>query len=311
MRIIFMGTPEFAIPSLSLLLENSYDVAAVVTTPDKPQGRGQALAFSAVKQFALKKDLKVLQPESLKDENFISQLKELNAGLFVIVAFRILPREVFTIPKLGAFNLHASLLPKYRGAAPINWAIINGEKETGVTTFFLQEKVDTGNVILQARLPIKENETAGELHDRLAEIGAEIVLHTVRLIEVGKANPKPQDNTLATPAPKIFKEHCRIDWNKDACQIHNLVRGLSPVPCAFSFLSGKMVKIYKTVEENVHTGKPTGVVIDADKKLVVAAKDGIIKILELQLEGKRRLNAEEFLRGFKIKEGDRFECLVP
>ncbi len=307
MRIIFMGTPEFAIPGLNLLLENSYDVAAVVTVPDKPQGRGQTLAFSAVKQFALKKDLKVLQPESLKDENFISRLKELNADLYVIVAFRILPSEVFTIPKLGAFNLHASLLPKYRGAAPINWAIIKGEKETGVTTFFLQEKVDTGNVILQARLPIKDDETAGELHDRLAEIGAEIVLHTVRLIEVGKANPKPQDNTLATPAPKIFKEHCRIDWNKDACQIHNLVRGLSPVPCAYTSLNGKMIKIYKTVPENVQSDKPAGVVIDADKKLIVAAKEGIIKILELQLEGKRRLNAEEFLRGFKIKEGDRFE----
>lgn len=301
-----MGTPQFAIPSLSLILENSYDVVAVVTTTDKPQGRGKAVAYSAVKQFALQKNLKVLQPESLKDANFIAELKELNADLFIVVAFRILPREVFTIPTLGAFNLHASILPKYRGAAPINWAIINGEKETGVTTFFVQEKVDTGNVILQAKLPIKEND-AGELHDRLAEIGAEIVLHTVRLIEVGKANPKPQDNTLATPAPKIFKEHCRIDWNKAAVQIHNLVRGLSPVPCAFSFLNGLMVKIFKTVPGNIQTDKPAGVVIDADKKLVVATKDGIIKILELQLEGKRRLKVEEFLRGFKIKEGNRFE----
>lgn len=302
-----MGTPEFAIPSLNLLLENSYEIAAVVTAPDKPQGRGQTLAFSPVKKYALQKDLKIIQPEKLKDENFITQLKELNADLFVIVAFRILPSEVFTLPKLGAFNLHASLLPKYRGAAPINWAIINGEKETGVTTFFLQEKVDTGNIILQARLPINENETAGELHDRLAEIGAEIVLHTVRLIEARKVNPMPQDNTLATTAPKIFKEHCKIDWNKEARQIHNLVRGLSPLPCAYSFMNGKMIKIYKTVPENTHTGKPAGSVVDADKKLVVAAKDGIIKILELQLEGKRRLNTEEFLRGFKIKEGDKFE----
>lgn len=307
MKIIFMGTPDFAIPSLSLLLENSYDIAAVITAPDKPQGRGQTLAYSAVKQFALQKDLKVLQPESLKDKNFIAELKELNADLFVIVAFRILPPEVFTIPKLGSFNLHASLLPKYRGAAPINWAIINGEKETGVTTFFLQEKVDTGNIILQARLPIKEDETAGELHDRLAEIGAEIVLHTVHLIKIGKANPKPQDNTQATPAPKIFKEHCKIDWNNNAMQIHNFVRGLSPVPCAFTFLNGKILKIYKTLTENVLTDKPAGVIIDADKKLVVAAKDGIVQILELQLEGKRRLNAEEFLRGFKINEGDKFE----
>lgn len=302
-----MGTPEFAIPSLKLLLDNSYDIAAVVTTPDKPQGRGQTLACSAVKQFATQKDLKVLQPESMKDENFIHQLKELNADLFVIVAFRILPREVFTIPKLGSFNLHASLLPKFRGAAPINWAIINGEKETGVTTFFLEDKVDTGNVILQAHLPINENETAGELHDRLAEIGAEIVLHTVRLIEMGKAIPKPQENRLATPAPKIFKEHCKIDWSKSSMQIHNFVRGLSPVPCAYSFMNGKTIKIYKTVAENIQTDKPAGVVIDADKKLIVAAKDGIVKIIELQLEGKRRLNAEEFLRGFKINKGDKFE----
>ncbi len=307
MKIVFMGTPEFAIPSLSLLLEHSYSVAAVVTTPDKPQGRGQTLAYSAVKQFALQKSIKVLQPELLKDGDFISQLKKMNPDLFVIVAFRILPPEVFTIPKLGSFNLHASLLPKYRGAAPINWAIINGEKETGVTTFFLQEKVDTGNVILQARLPIRDDETAGELHDRLAEIGAEIVLHTVRLIEVGKANPKPQDNSLATPAPKIFKEHCRIDWSKATSQIHNLVRGLSPVPCAYTFLNGKMIKIYKTTIENVQTDKPAGVVINTDKKLAVSAKDGIIQIIEMQLEGKRRLNVEEFLRGFKIKEEDRFE----
>lgn len=307
MKIIFMGTPEFAIPSLSLLLENSYDIAAVVTAPDKPQGRGQTLAYSAVKQFALQKDLKVLQPDSLRDENFISQLKELNADLFVIVAFRILPREVFTLPTLGSFNLHASLLPKYRGAAPINWAIINGEKETGVTTFFLEDKVDTGNIILQARTLIKPDETAGELHDRLADIGAEIVLHTVRLIEMKKALPKPQENGLATPAPKIFKEHCRIDWSKSAVQIHNFVRGLSPIPCAYTFLNGKMIKIYKTVAENLQTDKPAGFVIDADKKLIVAAQDGIVKILELQLEGKRRLNAEEFLRGFKIAEGDRFE----
>lgn len=307
MRIIFMGTPEFAIPSLSLLLENSYDVAAVVTTPDKPQGRGQTLAYSAVKQFALQKDLKVLQPESLKDENFISQLRELSADLFVIVAFRILPREIFTIPKLGSFNLHASLLPKYRGAAPINWAIINGEKETGVTTFFLEDNVDTGNIILQARTPIKPDETAGELHDQLADIGAEIVLHTVRLIEMGKAISKPQENGLSTPAPKIFKEDCKLDWSKSAMQIHNFIRGLSPVPCAYSFLNGKMIKIYKTAIENVQFDKPAGIVIDADKELIVAAKEGIVKILELQLEGKRRLNAEEFLRGFKINKGDRFE----
>ncbi|MDI6803798.1 MAG: methionyl-tRNA formyltransferase [Bacteroidota bacterium] len=307
MRIIFMGTPEFAIPSLSLLLENYCDVAAVVTTPDKPQGRGQTLAFSAVKQFALRKELKVLQPESLKDENFISQLKGLNADLFVIVAFRILPSEVFTIPKLGAFNLHASLLPKYRGAAPINWAIINGEKETGVTTFFLQEKVDTGNVILQARLPIKENETAGELHDRLTEIGAEIVLHTVRLIEAGKVKPKSQDDSVATPAPKIFKEHCVIDWNKSALQIHNFVRGLSPSPCAHTHHNGKLIRIFKTKIIDNYTKDQSGKIIDSSKRALVATGEGAIEILELQQEGKRRLSAEEFLRGYHLTKNDKFE----
>jgi methionyl-tRNA formyltransferase len=307
MKIVFMGTPEFAIPSLKILIENQYKIAAVVTTPDKPQGRGQKVSYSPVKSIALEHNLSVIQPESLKDENFIGWLKSLNPDLIIVVAFRILPREVFTIPKLGSFNLHASLLPKYRGAAPINWAIINGEKETGVTTFFLQEKVDTGNVLLQARLPIKEDETAGELHDRLAEVGAEIVLHTVRLIEMGKAIPKPQDDSIATPAPKIFKDDCKIDWNQSALQVHNFVRGLSPVPCAFTDHNGKLIKIYRTKIVDQVIKAQAGTIVDVTKQLLVATGDEVVEILDLQQEGKRRLSVEEFLRGCHINKGDKFE----
>ena len=213
MRIVFMGTPGFAVPSLNILFANGYTVVGVVTVADKPVGRGQHVTLSPVKAAAQDHHVQtILQPESLGDPVFIEQLKSLNPDLFVVVAFRILPPAVFGIPRFGAFNLHASLLPKYRGAAPINWAIINGEKETGVTTFFLQEKVDTGNIILQARMPIRPDQTAGEVHDLLAEIGAEIVLHTVRLIETGKAVPKPQADSGATPAPKLFRDDCRIDW---------------------------------------------------------------------------------------------------
>lgn len=306
MRIVFMGTPEFAVPSLKILLENSYDIAAVVTAPDRPQGRGQKLDFSPVKKYSLEKKIRILQPEKLKDPEFVSTLRAISPDLIVVVAFRILPSEVFKLPPLGTFNLHASLLPKYRGAAPINWAIINGEKETGVTTFFIEESVDTGNIILQARVPIGENETAGELHDKLAEIGAEIVLHTVRLIEMGKVQPKPQDNSMATPAPKIFKENCRIDWNKSATDIHNLVRGLSPSPGAFTYYDDKVLKIYRTLPHNQQSNQEPGTIVMAEKKLIVATNSGDIEILELQLEGKRKLTAEEFLRGSRIQTGQKF-----
>jgi methionyl-tRNA formyltransferase len=307
MKIVFMGTPEFAIPSLKILLDNQYEITAVVTTPDKPQGRGQKVAYSPVKIFALEKNITILQPESLKEESFINQLKSLNPDLVVVVAFRILPREIFTIPKSGAFNLHASLLPKYRGAAPINWTIIKGEKETGVTTFILQEKVDTGNVLLQARLPIKDDETAGELHDRLAEVGAEIVLHTVRLIEMGKAIPKPQDNSLATPAPKIFKEDCKINWNQSAIQVHNFVRGLSPLPGAYAHHNGKLIRIYRTKIIDSIDKEQAGSTVEASRRLLVGAGDGVLEILELQQEGKKKQNSEEFLRGYHFTAGDKFE----
>ncbi len=305
MRIVFMGTAEFGIPGLRLLLEHKYDIVGVVTNIDKPSGRGQKVNISPVKQFALERNLPLLQPSSLKDETFISEIKALDADLFIVVAFRILPAVVFKIPKLGTFNLHSSLLPKYRGAAPFQWAIINGERETGVTTFFLDENVDTGNVILQARLPIRENETAGELHDRLSEIGAEVILHTVKLIEMGNAPRHPQDNTLATPAPKIFKEHCVIDWSKSASDIHNFIRGLSPSPCAYTFHHGKMLKVYRAKKySDEHNGVP-GEVIQSDKQFVVATGAGAIEILELQQEGKKKLQVEEFLRGYKISPGEK------
>lgn len=306
MRIVFMGTPEFAIPSLKILLEHRYEISAVVTAPDKPQGRGKKIDFSPVKKLSIEKGLTVLQPDNLRDPAFQSTLKNIAPDLIVVVAFRILPPEVFKLPPLGSFNLHASLLPKYRGPAPINWAIINGEKETGVTTFFLQESVDTGNIILQARVPIGENETAGELHDKLAEIGAEIVLHTVRLIEMGKIQPKPQDNSQATKAPKIYKEDCRINWNKPASEVHNFIRGLSPNPGAFTYFQDKMIKIYRTRLITENASNPPGTIVHVKEKLLVATNPGQIEIVELQLEGKRKLPSEEFLRGFKIHPGDKF-----
>ncbi len=300
MRIVFMGTPEFAIPSLKILLENKFDVVSVVTTPDKPSGRGQRLSTSPVKSFAVSRSLPLLQPEKLKDPGFVESLKQCSPDLFVVVAFRILPPEVFTIPARGSFNLHASLLPKYRGAAPINWAIINGEKETGVTTFFLKESVDTGNVILQARVPIAPDDTAGKIHDVLAEVGAEIVLHTVKLIDAGKAVPKEQDNTVATPAPKIFKEDCRINWTKPAREVHNFIRGLSPRPGAFTMMGDAQFKVYRSSYlPDVQSAVPGKVTIH-DGKVIVAAGDGAIEILELQQEGKKVLSAEEFLRGYKF-----------
>ncbi len=302
-----MGTPEFAVPSLKILLENNYDIAAVVTAPDKKQGRGQKIDFSPVKKYSIDKNIRILQPETLRNIEFIRELHSISPDLIVVVAFRILPPEVFKLAPLGTFNLHASLLPKYRGAAPINWAIINGEKETGVTTFFIEESIDTGNIILQARVPIGENETAGELHDKLAEIGAELVLHTVRLIEIGKVQPKPQDNSLATPAPKIFKENCKIDWNKSADEIHNLVRGLSPSPCAFTFYENRLIKIYRTIKIQDTSNAEPGTILEAGNKLIVSTLSGKLEITELQLEGKRKLSAEDFLRGFKLQVGKKFQ----
>ena len=302
-----MGTPEFALPSLKILLEHEYPIAAVVTAPDKPAGRGLQVSGSPVKTFAQERKLDILQPEKLKEESFMASLRSLEPDLFVVVAFRILPAEVFKIAKLGAFNLHASLLPKYRGAAPINWAIIKGERETGVTSFFLQETVDTGTIILQARVPIGENETAGELHDRLAEVGAEVVLHSVRLIESGKAVPKPQDDSLATPAPKILKDHTKIDWSKRAIEVHNLVRGLSPKPCAIAYHNQTLLKIYRTVVAKVNGAGAPGEILNAGDLLRVSTGDGVVEITEIQQEGKRKMAAGEFLRGYRLPVGDKLQ----
>jgi len=305
MKIIFMGTPDFAVPSLDILISNGHEIAAVVTVPDKPKGRGQKLGISAVKEYALSKNLNILQPVKLKDENFINELKELQPDLIVVVAFRILPTVIFDIPKKGIFNLHASLLPKYRGAAPINWAIINGDKETGATTFFLKEKVDTGNIIHQEKIPIGENDNVGTIHDKLSLMGAELVLKTVTEIENGNAPVVQQDDALASPAKKIFRDDCRIDWSKPSEQIHNLIRGLSPYPAAFTTLDDKAFKIYSTLKTDVKSSLPSGTLMKDAKKLFVNTNDNLLEILEVQLEGKKRVSASDFLNGMSFEKEHR------
>jgi len=307
MRILFMGTPDFALPSLSLLLKHSFTIPAVVTVPDKARGRGQKIGMSPVKRYALEHDLEVLQPEQLDDKEFLSRVKDIHPDLMVVVAFRILPHAVYSLAARGAFNLHASLLPKYRGAAPINWAIIRGERETGVSTFFLRDRVDTGSVILQARVNIGQDETAGELHDKLAEVGAEIVLQTVRLIETDRVQVREQDEGGATTAPRIFKSDCKIEWNREAAAIHNFVRGLSPAPTAWTTHDGKVVKVYRSALSTVKSDGPPGSVLEAQgNSLVVNVTGGSLAILELQVEGRNRMGAGEFLRGYSLRAGDVF-----
>lgn len=305
MNIVFMGTPAFAVPSLAILIDNGYGVAAVVSAPDAPRGRGQKVSPTPVKEFALWHHLPVIQPEKLREEWFIQRLQGLSPDLIVVVAYRILPKEVFTLPRLGSFNLHASLLPKYRGAAPINWAIMNGERETGATTFFLQEQVDTGNIILQERISIGEDETAGELHDRLSDLGARLVLETVRLIESGNVVVSEQDNNLATPAPKIFREQCQIDWSKNAQEIHDFVRGLSPSPCAYTYHKEKLLRLYRTqIVDKEKTGE-YGRVRVVEDGLWIQTGSGRVALVEIQQEGKKRMAIGEFLRGYHLKNGDR------
>lgn len=300
MNIIFMGTPDFAIPSFKILLENKYNVIAVVTQPDKARGRGQKVSFTAIKQFAVENSIPVFQPEKLKNnQEFVEQLKSLKPDLFVVVAFRILPKEVFEIPKYGSFNLHGSYLPKYRGAAPIQWALINGDEETGLTTFKLAEKVDTGNIYLQEKVKINSDDNFESLHDRMSLIGADLVLKTVKLIESGKAELKAQDDSIASPAPKITKEICLIDWNKSAVTIHNLIRGLSPHPAAYFLHNEKVIKVYKSeVVKNLNL-KP-GEIHHSKIELTIGCGSDALKILEIQQEGKRRMVTEEFLRGFRL-----------
>lgn len=307
MKIVFMGTPEFAIPSLQKLLQSNHIIAAVVTAPDKERGRGKQVSATPIKEFALKNNLEVLTPADLKEEVFIRRIKELEPDLFVVVAFRILQREVFTIPKFGSFNLHGSLLPKYRGAAPIQWAIINGEKETGVTSFFLEEKVDTGNIVIQKKLPIGEEDNFGTLHDKMMMLGADIVLETVDLIDSGNVKLSKQDNELASPAPKITKEICQIDWNKPAKQIHNLIRGLSPYLGAHFSHNGKSYKIFMTklIEESIPNSQFSITnsqlhIKQTKKEIYIQTGNGILQILELQPDGRKRMTAEEFLRGYSL-----------
>lgn len=302
-RIVFMGTAEFALPSLDILLANGYEIPAVVTAPDRPRGRGQTMLPTPLKRRATEAALPVLQPESLRDPSFAAAVRAFSPDLIVVVAFRILPPEIFTLPRLGSMNLHASLLPRYRGAAPINRALMNGETETGVTTFLLDERVDTGKILLQARGPILDADDAGSLHDRLAEIGAEVVLHSIRLMEQGKAAPVPQDNSLASPAPKIFKEDCRIDWTRPAVAVRNQIRGLSPAPAAFTTHNKKVIKVYRA---SVAPGNARPGDVEAGKtSLVVGTGDGSLSLEELQLEGKKRMGIAEFLRGYDMKTGDR------
>lgn len=297
-RIIFMGTPEFAVPSLARLIEAGHQIVSVVTGPDKPRGRGQKLTPTPVKELALSHQLPVLQPESVKDPAFADAVHRLAADIAVVVAFRILPRAVFAAPRLGTFNLHSSLLPKYRGAAPINWAVINGDTETGVTTFFLDDRVDTGAMLLQERISIGPEEDAGSVHDRLSVLGAEVVVRTVDHILRGDLAPRQQDGGAATPAPKIFKEDCHIDWSKPARVVHDLIRGMSPHPGAFSLHEGHLVKIYRsTVQEGPVRGTPGTVLVENGRLLVMAA-DHPLELLDLQQEGRKRMTAADFLRGY-------------
>lgn len=309
MKIVFMGTPEFAIPSLEKLHNSEHEIAAIVTGPDKTVGRGLKVAPTPVKRAAQDWGIPIFTPDDLSDESFIAELKKLPADLFVVVAFRILPVSVFTIPLLGTINLHASLLPEYRGAAPINWAIINGEIETGVTTFFIEEKVDTGEWILQRKVPIAEDETAGELHDRLCRLGADVLLETVDLIEQGKA-PRIKQQGEVTKAPKIKRETCRIDWTNDCISIYNLIRGLSPFPRAFSIFKGEEFKILGSKIESFeadHNASP-GEIIEVERdRFLVATGSGVLAIMEVQPENRRKMTTSEYLRGHSVSVGEKFD----
>ena len=313
MKIIFLGTPAFAVPSLAILVENGYDIAAVITAPDKPAGRGQQLHQSEVKKFALEKKLRILQPEKLKDEKFLSEVKNIKADLQIVVAFRMMPESLWSMPPLGTFNLHGSLLPQYRGAAPINRAIMNGETETGATTFFLNHEIDTGNILFQEKVVIGKDETAGELHDRLMHMGALLVLKTVQQIETGNIHSKKQSQFISTHtklkhAPKIFRDDCKIDFSKGVMQLHNLVRGLSPHPTAFIEIekpSGEIIalKVYRSSFEKTPVVLSHALFTDQKNILKISAADGFLHLLEVQLPGKKKMKTEELLRGFKF-EGD-------
>jgi len=322
LRIVFLGTPEFAVASLKALVDSGYNIVGVITAPDKPAGRGMKITESAVKKYALEKGLKILQPEKLKNPAFLEELKSLNADLQVVVAFRMLPEAIWDMPPLGTINVHGSLLPQYRGAAPINWAIINGEKETGVTTFKLQQEIDTGNILLQEKIEIGDNETAGELYDRMKEIGARLLVDTVKGLMEGTLQETPQssivnrqssienyDSTYTIHdsrftikhAPKITTQTCQIDWRKSTDEIHNLIRGLSPYPAAFTELGDKTLKIFRSEKEHAPpTSRPGRWETDRKTWLKFACSDGYIHVKDVQLEGKKRMGIEDFLRGYRF-----------
>lgn len=314
LRIVYMGTPEFAVESLKRLIEGGYNIVGVITMPDKPMGRhGSVLQPSPVKQYAVSQGLKVLQPEKLKDESFVAELRELKADLQIVVAFRMLPEVVWNMPRLGTFNLHASLLPQYRGAAPINWAVINGETETGITTFFLKHEIDTGEIIDQVRVPIADTDNVGDVYERLMNLGGDLVVKTVDSILDGSVKTVPQDKLaegeVLRPAPKIFKETCRIDWSKGVKQIYDFVRGLSPYPAAWTELcqgstAPQVLKIYETDKIFAeHSFEPGAVVTDKKTYFRIAVTDGYINICSLQLAGKKRMGVADFLRGYHHEDG--------
>ncbi len=311
LRIVFMGTPDFAVATLDALIKAEFNVVGVITAVDKPAGRGRKLKQSAVKTYALKHQLPVLQPANLKNSEFINDLKDLNANLQIVVAFRMLPEIVWKMPKYGTFNLHASLLPDYRGAAPINWAIINGETKTGVSTFFIDEKIDTGNVIFQEEIFIDSNETVGELHDKLMVLGSALVVKTVKQIEKGSVNTFKQPDKEGKLAPKIFNATCKIDWNNSLDTIYNLIRGLNPYPAAWTGLLNdneeinvKIFNVKKEIAQHQHTN---GSIITSKKEIKVAVNNGFIKIESLQLSGKRKMDSESLLNGFTFHENARMQ----
>jgi methionyl-tRNA formyltransferase len=308
MRIVYMGTPDFAVPALDKLVEHGHRPIAVVTGPHKPRGRGQRVTPTAVWEAATRHGIEpILQPESVRDPDFANAIAALEPDLIVVVAFRILPPQVFLLPTFGSINLHGSLLPRYRGAAPINRAIMAGERETGVTTFFLQEKVDTGNVILQRVLSIGHDETAGEVHDRMMHLGAEVVLETVQLIERQEVTTTPQDETLASPAPKIHAEDAHIAWDRPAIKVHDHIRALSPYPGASTRLDGRQFKIFRTrLIEGDREGLP-GTITIADGRMLVACREHAVEAIEVQQEGRRRMSAQDFLRGTDLGTNPRFE----
>lgn len=307
LKIVFMGTPDFAVGILDMLVKNEYNIVGVITAPDRPAGRGRKLNESAVKKYAVENDLKVLQPTNLKDEAFLATLKNLNANLQVVVAFRMLPKVVWNMPKYGTFNLHASLLPQYRGAAPINWAIINGETRTGVTTFFIDEKIDTGEIIMQDEAVIEKTDNAEDLHARLMHLGANTVLKTVEQIESGNfTTHKQSDLQNLKDAHKIHRETCEIDWNKSSNDIYNFIRGLSPYPAAWTTLTNGdqsvITKIYKAEIETAKHDLSTGTLVFNKKEMKVAVENGYLNLLEIQLQGKKRMQVKDLLNGLNLEE---------